>query len=381
MLWGACLASSAAAAQTRGTVYEDRNANGRRDAGEAGLARVAVSNQSDVVATASTGEFTLTTFGTGVVSISLPDGFAPTTPWWRPAPGGDRGAPFEFGLRQSPTPREFTFVHASDTHIAASSVERTRRFKRLVDSLAPAFVIVTGDLVRDALRVGESEATGYYELFNREIAPFTRPVWTVPGNHEAFGIERDRSGVAASHPLYGRTMYRRYRGPDYYSFNAGGIHFVGLNSADIDDQRYYGHIDSLQLAWLARDLAFVPANVPVVTFNHIPFATAVDMMNGFSEAPPAPSLITVAGHTAYRHVVSNFNDVLQVLKARPYPVALQGHMHVREALRYDGIPTRFFTSAAIVGDTPGRAFTFPSGVTLFRVKDGVIDDGVFIALR
>jgi 3',5'-cyclic AMP phosphodiesterase CpdA len=90
-------------------------------------------------------------------------------------------------------------------------------------------------------------------------------------------------------------MYRHYRGPDYYSFNAGGIHFVGLNSVDIDDTRYYGHVDSLQLAWLARDLAAVPASTPVVTFNHIPFFTAVETINGYNDAPPAPSVITVNG--------------------------------------------------------------------------------------
>jgi hypothetical protein len=27
-----------------------------------------------------------------------------------------------------------------------------------------------------------------------------------------------------------------YRGPDCYSFTYGGVHFVGLNSVDIDDQ-------------------------------------------------------------------------------------------------------------------------------------------------
>ena len=66
-------------------------------------------------------------------------------------------------------------------------------------------------------------------------------------------------------------MYHHYFGPDYYSFTRGGVHFVGLNTVDIDDQRYYGHVDSLQLAWLERDLALVPADMPVVTFDHIPF--------------------------------------------------------------------------------------------------------------
>ena len=81
----------------------------------------------------------------------------------------------------------------------------------------------------------------------KETARITMPVWSVPGNHELFGIERHLSLVSAKHPLYGRGMYRHYLGPDYYSFNAGGVHFVGLNTADNDDLWYYGHVDSTQL--------------------------------------------------------------------------------------------------------------------------------------
>lgn len=35
--------------------------------------------------------------------------------------------------------------------------------RALADSLDPAFVLITGDRVKDALRVGEPEATGNHE--------------------------------------------------------------------------------------------------------------------------------------------------------------------------------------------------------------------------
>lgn len=206
------------------------------------------------------------------------------------------------------------------------------------------------------------------------------PLYTVPGNHEIFGIERDRSGVAADHPLYGRSMYRHYRGPDYYSFNAGGVHFVALNTVDIDDTRYYGHVDSLQLAWLERDLAVVPAGTPVVTFNHIPFFTAVETINGYNDAPPAPSVITVNGKAAFRHTVSNARDVIARVAPHPYPLALAGHMHVRELLRYPGIATRFDQGAAIVGASGGPLMKFPSGITLYSISRSIVGEGRFIPL-
>ncbi|MFN8580812.1 MAG: metallophosphoesterase [Gemmatimonadaceae bacterium] len=246
--------------------------------------------------------------------------------------------------------------------------------------MRPAFVIITGDLVRDALRVGEAEATGYYDLFVKEASQFKAPVWTVPGNHENFGIERDKSHVTTAHPLYGRGMYRHYRGPDYYSFTYGGVHFVGLNSVDIDDQWYYGHVDSLQLAWLRRDLALIPPTMPVVTFNHIPFFTAVETINGYTDSPPAPSVITVNGKAAFRHSVSNAKDVIAAIGTNRYPLALGGHMHVRERLVYDGVPTRFYQTAAVVGPSEGEPLTFPSGFVVYHVNHGRIDDGTFVPI-
>src|SRR5262245_57155730 len=292
-----------AAQSVSGTVFLDRNGNGQRDAGESGLAGVVVSDQVDVVVTDRDGGFRIAdSRGFGIVFVSVPSGYRSVGRPWRPV---EAGAGLEFPLAPAPAPADFSFVHASDTHISQQSLPRTQRFRALVDSIRPSFVIVTGDLVRDALRVPEAEASGYYEMFEGEARKFTVPLWTAPGNHEIFGIERQKSGVSADHPLYGRKMYRHYRGPDYYSFNFGGIHFVALNTEDIDDTWYYGHVDSVQVAWLVRDLAQVPATTPVVTFNHIPFFTAVETINGYMDGPPAPTAITVNGKTNFRHTVSN----------------------------------------------------------------------------
>ncbi len=93
-------------------------------------------------------------------------------------------------------------------------------------------------------------------------------------------------------------MYHHYFGPDYYSFNRGGVHFIGLNSVDISGTSYYGHVDSVQLAWLARDLSHVSAETPVVTFEHIPLLSAMNEFDGYDDGPPAPTLITVNGKTS-----------------------------------------------------------------------------------
>ena len=375
---GAALLLSALTDVT-GVVFNDANGNGVRDTGEAGIAGVAVSNQDTVVTTDASGAFRMTARGSGVVFVSTPDGYRAVGPFWRDA---DAAAPLAFPLARVTSSGNFSFVHASDTHISAASAPRTQRLRALVDSIHPDVLLITGDLVRDALRVPEAEATGYYQLFMKEMAASRTPVFTVPGNHENFGIERDTSHVSASHPLYGRKMYHHFLGPDYYSFTRGGVHFVGLNTVDIDDQRYYGHVDSLQLAWLERDLALVPPTMPVVTFDHIPFFSTFEGINGYTDAPPAPSLITVNGKTVFRHTVSNAGAVLAVLRKRQHVLALGGHIHGTERIEYEiaGVKTRFNQVSAVIGGPRGAGLSFVSGVTLYRVKNGVIDAGQFIPL-
>jgi predicted MPP superfamily phosphohydrolase len=383
MLTALLIAPSICVAQTRdisGSVFVDSNHNGVFDRGERGVAQVVVSNQDAVVTTDASGSYRLSRGTTGVMFISVPDGYQATRTFWRSV--SDTTTTLDFSVSPVRQTTTFTFIHASDTHIAQAVLSRTQRFRALADSLNPAFVIITGDLVRDALRVGEPEATGYYELFGREAALFKNPVWTIPGNHENFGIERDKSKVAVAHSLYGRKMYRHYRGPDYYSFNYGGVHFVGLNSVDIDDKWYYGHVDSAQIAWLERDLTMVPPAMPVVTFNHIPFFSSSEILAGYTDEGLAPTLITVNGKTTFRHTVSNAREVLALLRKHRHVLALGGHIHAGEHIEYeaDNIRTMFNQAPAIVGPRTSAGVQFPSGFTLYTVRDGVLDGGRFLLL-
>jgi hypothetical protein len=365
----------------QGSAFVDQNRNGRRDPGERGLPNVTISNQDAVVATDSAGAFRIPRGSNDIVFVSVPDNYQVVGRFWRSVADGSSGV--DFALVPSNASQEFTFVHASDTHIAPASLGRTQRMRTMVDSMKPAFVLIAGDLVRDALRVGEAEATSYYELFMKELGQFKTPAWTVPGNHENFGIEQNLSHVEASHPLFGRKMYHHYLGPDYYSFTYGGVHFVGLNTVDIEGPSYYGHVDSLQLAWLKRDLERIPANMPVVTFDHIPLVSSMEPFGGYTEAPPAPTLITVRGKVLFRHVVSNAAEVLAVLRTKQHVLALGAHIHAGEKIAFEinGVKTRFEQSPAVIGPSQHGPLTFPSGFTLYTVRKGVIDAGRFIPLN
>ena len=366
--------------RVQGVVFEDANGNGSRDAGEPGIPGIAVSDQVRIVLTDNSGRFVFDARGYGLVFLTQPDGYLVTGPFWRAA----NDTPIEFGLTAVQNASEFTFVHASDMHFSEANAHRMRRLRELVDSLQPDFVLLTGDLIRDALRVPEEVARGYYELLESELAQYSVPVYTVPGNHEKFGIERHHSLVSAEHPLYGNRMYRHYLGPNYFSFTYGGVHFLGLDTVDYHDLWYHGHVDDLQLEWIAADVAVLPPDMPLVIFNHIPFIGGGEARGGFMAGGAAPSVIEIDGHTHFRHTVYNHQDVLGPIQDR-IEVALQGHIHIREVLKYQtqGGEQRLITAAAVTGPPVGSGTHYDavSGITLHRVSGGHVDDGTFLPLN
>src|SRR5688572_30554630 len=175
-----------APAQITGAVFQDNNSNGTHDPAEPGIQGVAVSNQVSVVVTDNDGRYQLPAGeGFGIVMISVPGGFSASSFWMSVNNSQDA---VDFALRKAAQPSEFTFVHASDTHVSEKSLDRMKKFRAAVDKARPDIVLITGDLVRDALRVGEAEAMRLYELFRTETSMIKVPVWNAPGNHEIFGI-------------------------------------------------------------------------------------------------------------------------------------------------------------------------------------------------
>ena len=294
--------------------------------------------------------------------------------------------PFEwlvnFALQRVEPVDAFTFIHASDTHVDEESLPRMQKLQEIVEARGVDFVLITGDLIRDALRVSEEVATERYRLFREAKDSLGVPVWVAPGNHENFGIERHLSGVSEDHALYGKGMYRRFsRAGRTTRFDYGGVHFVALDTVDIADKWYYGHVDATQLRWLDEDLSTVPAETPVVTFNHIPLFSAAIHAWGFY--PDGGSLIEIDGKEQLRHMVSNYAEVMERFAGRNYPLALGGHGHVREEIllgerRFE---TRFHQTSAVVGDAGEReGMQYVSGVTLYRFEGGAMKDWEFIPL-
>src|SRR3954464_12021365 len=281
-----------------GVIFNDANGNGVLDPNERPVPGVVVSNQLDVVTTDAAGRYQLPADEKTILFVSVPTDWQTVGSSWRTVASSDS---ISFGLRAERQPRSFRFIHASDTHIDTANVDRVRRFRTLADSLNPALTLLAGDLIRDAMSQQEPRARGYFELFLAEMK-LRAPYWAVPGNHDHFGIIPSRSHVSETHPLYNRGMYRHYLGPEYYSFNYGGVHFIGLDTVQPDDSAYYGGVDSLQLAWLTRDVAALSASTPIVMFSHIPLASGLESMAGYIDMALVSSVAHPKTGPTFRHM-------------------------------------------------------------------------------
>ena len=61
-------------------------------------------------------------------------------------------------------------------------------------------------------------------------------------------------------------------------------------------------------------------------------------------------------------------------------VAGRGHLHSRQRFYVEGLATRFEQTGAVIGPSEASGIKMPSGVMLYNVKDGKIDEGRFIPL-
>jgi hypothetical protein len=358
-----------AAVTVSGAVFDDANGNGRREPGEKGLPKVAVSDGVCVVVTDSAGGYRLEAAGRNVFVV-VPGDRRAVPRFWQPA-----NARVDFALATDAAPESWRFAHLSDTHVQPENVHRMRDALLRAASAGALFAVVTGDLNKDALRVGEATARSRIGLYAETAAASPVRVFSTPGNHDIFGIERHLSLVPATNPAYGKALYEEILGPRYYSFDRGRIHFVMLDTLGVDDLWYYGNLDPDLLAWLAKDLALVPPGTTVVTAGHVPLRTGA-FSDEFEAEGPGRSLQSVKGQTFYRHLVRNTGALLALLKPFRYALALQGHSHQGERLHlWDSGETRYHTAPA-VDLTPGLR----SGFFIYGVSGDRIDDGEIVPL-
>lgn len=127
-----------------------------------------------------------------------------------------------------------------------------------INRLNPAFVLSNGDLVNEPCDEKQlSEALQAMRKLDSHIA-----VYLIPGNHD----------IADAPTRQTLEWYRRQIGKDWYSFNYGGWHFIGLNSCIIANGENVQPDVEKQWDWLNKDLeqAVSSGNLHTMVFMHHP---------------------------------------------------------------------------------------------------------------
>ena len=176
------------------------------------------------------------------------------------------GVPASLGIIDGALAAErkgFTFLQISDSHIGfekpanpnakGTLEEAIDRVKAL--PVRPSFMIHTGD-------ISHLSKASEFDDAERIISQARLDVHYVPGEHDLIDPEAGK--------LYRERYGRGTRGAGWYSFDANGVHFIGLVNVVNLKAGGLGNLGAEQLEWLEDDVKGRSASQPIVVFAHIP---------------------------------------------------------------------------------------------------------------
>ena len=321
MLWLAC---GCAMAQTPGgTVFEDGNGNGVRDAGEAGVAGVAVSNGREVVRTDGQGRYALPMSAGQTVFVVQPAGWTAATGadgqpvFWFQQPlrtasglryGGLPAGPLrtrvDFPLRRTMRagPDLDVLVFADPQPKSRIDIDHYRR--DIVEPLRGTDAVLgltLGDIVDDDLSL--------YPDIDAVTASLGVPWLHVAGNHDMDIDAKDDADALQT--------FRRHFGPDTFAREEARATFVLLD--DVIHRpgmkpAYIGGFRDDQFAFLEAYLPTVPKDRLLVLGIHVP-------------------LFEPAGRDTFRD--ADRERLFALLREFPHVLVLSAHSHTQQHRFHD----------------------------------------------
>ena len=220
---------------------------------------------------------------------------------------------------------------ADETRLYSAAIEAA-------NAIAPAFVVVCGDMVHDAENQAQVD-----ELFRVSAALDDGiPLYFVSGNHD----------VGEAPTADSLALYRERFGADNYSFEHGGCHFAVINSS----------------------LAYDPSNAPGEWRRVKQFLT--DDLSA-ARRRGAQHIILFTHHPLFERSASEVGDgwcvpperrdeLLAILRDYGAAAVFAGHMHRNEVAEDGGL---LMVTTSAVGYPLGKD---PSGFRVVRVREDAI---------
>ncbi|MBM83429.1 MAG: hypothetical protein CMJ78_22960 [Planctomycetaceae bacterium] len=291
-----------------GHVYEDSNSNGKRDAGESGLANIMVSDGERVLRTDDNGAFRFTIRMIEdphhrFVVVTRPTGYKPTGDYFLRIPFDEArteySADIGFARDEASAKKEFWFITASDSQFTrleemiptAKDYAQVTSAPRSLKLGKPAFMATAGDLTMNGSQFE-------WDMYDRIRRSSKIPVYEGFGGHDGNCLD-PRCTV----------NFEQRIGPPYYSWDYGGVHFIQI----ITETGYLKPQARLrQTDWMQADLKAIPPKMPVVAVSHYPLDAA------WFDQRKAEGINVIAQIGAHWHVVhAGSRNGVPVLNSAP----------------------------------------------------------------
>jgi len=155
-----------------------------------------------------------------------------------------------------------TFLQISDSHVGFDKPANPNALGTLEEAVGrinalpikPAFMIHTGD-------ISHLSKASQFDDADRIISQSRLDVHYVPGEHDFLDEEQK---------LYRERYGRGSKGAGWYSFDASGVHFIGLVNVVGLKAGGLGNLGAEQLEWLENDVKGRSTSTPIVVFAHMP---------------------------------------------------------------------------------------------------------------
>ena len=252
----------------------------------------------------------------------------------------------------------FSFAQISDSHIGFARDPNTDTPATLTAGLAmvkdmpakPAFILHTGD-------VTHLSKPAEFDTAEKILGATGLDTHYVAGEHDVL----DEKGTA---PFIARFQPRHTQGAAggaFYSFDANGVHFVGLNNVIDLKAGGLGFLGATQLAWLERDLTGRSASTPIVVFAHIPLWTVYEKWGwGTDDAAQALTLLkrfgsvtVLNGHIHQVMQKVEGNVAFHSARSTAFPQPAPGSAPSPGPMKVEAARLRSFLGVASVTLVPG----------------------------
>lgn len=214
----------------------------------------------------------------------------------------------------------FTFAWLTDVHLnsfASAEDDLRQSIEDINANPAVDFTILSGD-------VTEFGDTKEFYMLQDILKNFKKPYLLLPGNHDVNWSEN------------GCTMFDKVFRASHFCYDWKGVRFIGCGAGP-SLRMGPPHIPREEVIWLDSIVRATPKEQPIIFINHFPL----------------------------NQDLSNWYEVIDILKTRNIQVALAGHLHANRAYDAEGIP-------GVIGRSSLRRKDPIGGYNLVTVTDGTM---------